>query len=96
MVAVTRTEAPDVRELIEHLTHFQHRVLQDCLQESTASYWKRRAGDFRAALPRQDGWHGHEDLAGVRRRRERLLAIIAACEHAAEVALWQDGDLDGV
>ncbi len=87
-----RKLTPDVRELLDHLTHFQHRVVQDAMNEARRSYWLRRAGDFRAALPRQSDWHGHEGLAGVRRRRERLLEIVAACEHAAEVVIWQAVD----
>ena len=89
-------QRPDVRQLVEHLEQMQHRVVQDAVSEARASYWHSRAAAFRAALPRQDEWHGSEGLASVRARRARLVAIIAACEHAAEVALWQDGETDGV
>jgi hypothetical protein len=34
------------RGLSEHVEHFQARVLQDALQEATASYWRRRAATF--------------------------------------------------
>lgn len=87
-------QRPDVRELVEHLTQMQRRVVQDAFSEARASYWRRRAAAFRAALPRQDEWHGREGLASVRMRRDRLKAIIAACESAAEVALWQDAEDD--
>ena len=88
--------APSVAQLVDHLEQVQRRVVQDAFSEARASYWRRRAASFRAALPRQDEWHGSEGLASVRMRRDRLRAIIAACESAAEVALWQDGDPDGV
>lgn len=81
---------PSVAELIDHLTQVSHRVVQDALREAQRSYWLSRADDFRAALPRQTDWHGPEGFAGVRRRRERLDAIIAACEVKAEICMWQD------
>ncbi len=88
--------APSVAQLVDHLEQVQRRVVQDALSEARASYWQRRAAAFRAALPRQDEWHGREGLASVRRRRERLQQIIAACEVKAKLCCWQDGDLDGV
>lgn len=36
------------RALVEHVEHFQHRVIQDALQEATAAYWLRRAAQFDA------------------------------------------------
>lgn len=94
--ATVPDQRPDVRQLVEHLDHIQHRVVQEVLAESTASYWRKRAEAFRAALPRQDEWHGREGLASVRARRDRLKAVVAACEARAEVALWQDGEPDVV
>lgn len=85
---------PTVTQLIDHLEQMQHRVVQDALREAQRSYWLQRADAFRAAWPRQADWHGTEGMAGVRRRRERLRQIIAACEHKAEVAMWQDGGSD--
>ncbi len=94
--AGTGTVDPTVVELLDHLGAVQRRVVHEALLDASRSYWLRRADDFRAALPRQDEWHGHEGLAGVRRRRERLLQVIAACEAKAEIALCQDDDLHGV
>lgn len=88
-------QRPEVRDLVEHLTQLQRRVVQEALATARASFWLRRAADFRAALPRQDEWHGREGLASVRARRDRLNDIITACEHAAQIALWQDGETDG-
>lgn len=89
-------QRPDVRGLLDHLDHVQRRVVQEAMATASSSFWLRRAADFRGALPRQDEWHGREGLASVRVRCDRLKAIITACEHAAEVALWQDGEPDGV
>lgn len=36
------------RELSEYLEHFRARVLQDALNEATASHWRRRAATFAA------------------------------------------------
>lgn len=36
------------RPLVEHVDHFQHRVMQDALAEATAAYWRKRAADFEA------------------------------------------------
>jgi hypothetical protein len=36
------------RELAEYVEHFRARVLQDALNEATASHWRRRAATFAA------------------------------------------------
>jgi hypothetical protein len=36
------------RNLVEHVEHFQHRVMQDALAEATAAHWEKRARDFDA------------------------------------------------
>jgi hypothetical protein len=36
------------RKLVEHLEHFQHRIMQDALAEATSAYWLKRAADFDA------------------------------------------------
>jgi hypothetical protein len=41
------------RTLVEHVEHFQHRVMQDALAEATAAYWRRRAEDFRQVGTRE-------------------------------------------
>lgn len=35
-----------VARLVEHVEHFQRRVLQDALNEACAGYWRRRAEQF--------------------------------------------------
>ena len=36
----------NVIQLGDYIEHFRARVLQDALNEATASYWRRRAEDF--------------------------------------------------
>lgn len=83
-----------VADLIDHLDQVQRRVVLDAFNEASRTFWLRRADDFAAALPRQSDFHGHEGLASVRRRRQRLEAIIFACRAKAEVALLQGGEDD--
>jgi hypothetical protein len=43
------------RRLVEHVEHFQRRVMQDAINEATAAYWNRRAEDFeRVGTPSAD------------------------------------------
>lgn len=42
-------------QILEHVDHFQHRVIQDAIAEATAAYWTRRARDFaRVGTPECD------------------------------------------
>ncbi len=91
-ISVAAKNDPSVPELLDHLQQMQRRVVAEAILSARRSFWLRRAENFRAALPRQTDWHGSEGLASVRARRDRLKAIIAACESAAEIALWQDGE----
>jgi hypothetical protein len=33
---------------VDHIDHFQRRVIQDALLDGTAAYWRRRADAFEA------------------------------------------------
>lgn len=80
------TSAGTVARLADHVDHFQHRVLQDALTEATAVYWRRRADQWRQALPRPGDYLGTESTPTSRAtRRRRIEAIIAACEAKALV-----------
>jgi hypothetical protein len=67
--------------------HFRYRVLQDAFAEATAIYWRRRADQFRAALPRPGDFPGTETTPEqVAERRRRIHAQIEACELRARYA----------
>jgi hypothetical protein len=55
------------RELVEHVEHFQHRVMQDALAEATAAYWEKRARDFDAV-----GTPSADETAEACRNRARV------------------------
>lgn len=63
------------------LTRFQRDVLLDCLQEASAIYWERRAGQLATGLPRPTDRPGLGETADPR----NLLAAIAACRNKAAV-----------
>jgi hypothetical protein len=72
-------------DLIEHIDHFQHRVVQDALQDATAAYWRRRADTFDAARPRAGDYFGRATREQVREQDARLAAAARACRARADV-----------
>lgn len=71
------------RWVVEHVDHFQHRVMQDALAEATAAYWNKRAGDFEAV-----GTPECDEVADACRNRARV-ALDGDVEEFYE-ALWGD------
>ena len=83
----------------DYADHFRFRVLQDAMVQATAIHWRRRAEQFRAALPRPGDFPGRGITPAQRaRRRERLLKVIEECElralYAERYGLGAAGDLD--
>jgi hypothetical protein len=60
----------NLSRLLEHVEHFQHRVMQDALSEATADYWRRRAEQFAAV-----GTPACDEIAEACRNRSRLAEI---------------------
>lgn len=81
------------RDLDVHVEHFRARVLQDALNEATASYWLRRAEAFEAARPRIGDFHGQATPEHLRAKWDELTEIATACRNRAAVALWHE-DID--
>lgn len=80
--------------LVEHVTHFQHRVIQDALNEATATYWRRRAVTFDQAAPRCTDFTGNATPAQIQAQRDRAQQCAEACRHRADLALleqWEVG-----
>lgn len=67
--------------------HFRARVLQDCLTEATASYWRRRAVAFEAARPRPGDFNGRVTPDELAARDERCRLAAELCRHRAGLSL---------
>lgn len=73
--------------LVTHLDHFQHRVVQDALNDASAYYWDRRADDFEAARPKPGDYPGKATLADLRAADVRCREAAEACRKRARVAV---------
>lgn len=79
-------------DLTAYVEHFRARVLQDALNEATASYWLRRAEQFEQAKPRLGEHFGNRTADDLRAKWRELDEIVRACRNRATVSLWQDLD----
>ena len=77
----------NVRDLVTHLDHFQHRVVQDALADATSLYWERRAAMFEWARPRPGDYTGQATPADIARRDRELAEAAAACRARADWSL---------
>lgn len=66
---------------------FRARVLQDCLTEATAGYWRRRAVTFEAARPRAGDFNGQASRDELSARDERCRLAAELCRHRAGLSL---------
>lgn len=74
-------------DLTEYVAHFRERVLQDALNEATASYWTRRAETFEAARHRPGiDYPGRATLDELRARWCALTETAQACRARAQVS----------
>lgn len=78
-----------VEALIEHVEHFQNRVMQDALAEATAAYWERRAEVFEWARPRPGDYAGLATPADLLAADARCAAVADACRKRAAWSLIQ-------
>lgn len=69
---------------------FTKRLLTDCLNEATSSYWLRRANQFEEARGRPGDFLGQSTLEDRRRRWRELTAIANACRARAQVSPIDD------
>lgn len=83
-------------DLADHVAHFQHRVIQDALNQATRNYWLRRADEFEWAKPRLDDFHEEASNAELSRQWQRADETARACRNRAAMALIQDEDPDTV
>lgn len=71
--------------LIDHLDHFQRRVVQEAMRDATAAYWNRRAATFEAARPREGDYFGRATREQISEQDARLAALARACRARAAV-----------
>lgn len=72
--------------IVEHIDHFQHRVIQDALADATPAYWLRRAETFEWAKSKPGDYHGLSTPADRAERDRRLQVTADACRARARVA----------
>ena len=72
-----------VQEPTSYLEHFGRRVLQDALNEASATYWRRRAEALRAARHRVGDYLPPDRLEAARAKWRQLTEAAAACDNAA-------------
>lgn len=71
--------------LIDHLDHFQRRVVQEAMKDATAAYWNRRAATFEAARPRPGDYSGRATRQQIAEQDARLAALARACSARADL-----------
>jgi hypothetical protein len=73
-------------KLVEHVAHFQRRVLEDAINEASAVYWSKRADTFELARPRPGDFTGHATPEAIAARDRGLSEVATACRNCAQVA----------
>jgi len=71
------------RSVVTYAEHFAWRVLQDALNEASATYWRRRAEALRAARHREGDYLPDGRLEAARTRWRELTEAARACDNAA-------------
>lgn len=79
-----------VSQIVDHLDHFQHRVVQDAIAEATGTYWRRRADMFEWARPRPGDYLGHATRERVDQIDAGLVRARDACLARAEVSIIRE------
>ncbi len=73
-------------ELVEHIDHFQRRVLLDAVLDAWASHWERRARALEAARPVPGDYTGQATREQLSAQWQRLTVAAAACRARAQVS----------
>jgi hypothetical protein len=82
------------RRLVEHVDHFQRRVIADAVLDASATRWLKRAEEFEAARPRHGDFHGQATREQLHARWDELTEIAKACR--AKAALLRELDMPDV
>lgn len=74
------------RVVVEHISHFQRRVLVDALLDAWPAYWERRALALDAARPTREDFHGRATPEQLSAQWRRLTEAAQACRARAQVS----------
>lgn len=75
-----------VEQAVDHLAHFQRRVIVDALLDAWGATWERRARALEAARPRPGDFQGRATREELREQWQRLTAAAQACRARAQVS----------
>lgn len=73
--------------LVTHISHFQHRVVQDAIKDASAGYWRHRADVYEWARPRPTDYHGLATTAELNERDAALRELADACRARAATSI---------
>jgi hypothetical protein len=83
---VMATAKINIAKLVEHVDHFQRRVMEDAINEASAIYWSKRAETFEAARPRPGDFTGRASHVDLAARDRELSEVATACRNRAQLA----------
>lgn len=75
-----------VGAVLDHVEHFQRRVIRQGLIDATADYWRRRAAAFEQARPKAGDFRGRATDDDLRQLDRRAREAAQACRARAEAA----------
>lgn len=77
----------NLEPILEHVAHFQRRVVQDAIADATGAYWERRAATFEWARPRPSDYRGRATEQQIADRDHRCAEAAKACRARASTSL---------
>ena len=84
-----RMTTTDLAPIVDHLDHFQRRVIQDALADASSAYWTRRAEVWEWVRGRPGDYHGRSTPEDRAARDRRCDEAAQACLARAAVSLWE-------
>jgi hypothetical protein len=72
--------------LVEHVDHFQQRIIREAILDAEAAHWIRRAEALEWARPKAGDWHGQATREELRARYDQLTEEAQACRNRARVS----------
>ena len=76
-----------IEAVLDHVDHFQRRVVQEAVADATATYWTRRAATFEWARPRPTDYPGRATPQQLADRDTRCAEAAAACRARAATSI---------
>lgn len=79
-----------VRALVDHVDHFQQRVIREAIRDAERGQNLRRAAEWEAAAPRPGDYTGQATREQLEEAYRRCRGIAAAYRARAEVSIAMD------